>query len=162
MHLDTVLYHSKSRHIRSFCFSDTCTSSKPREYGSTTYKTIADKFKKQLSGEKVEWTADEIASENYLLVERCYHELGKVLDTPTYAKAVIRTLDEKRVKNVGAEVKKAIKPGRYLCKDLKEKLQEIYDATGYNVTAKSTDIYNYYPHSTKPASSKEGKYINVQ
>lgn len=146
----------------STTFTQPIIVSKPREYGTTTYKTIADKFKKQLSGEKVEWTDDELASENYHLVERCSKELGKVLDTPTYAKAVIGTLDEKRVKNVGAEVKKAIKPGRYLCKDLKEKLQEIYDATGYNVTAKSTDIYNYYPRSKKPASSKEGKYINVQ
>ena len=55
-----------------------------------------------------------------------------------------------------------IKPGKYSCKELKEKLREVYEANGYNRTAKATDINDYYPDSSRPTSSSKGKYIIVR
>jgi hypothetical protein len=59
-------------------------------------------------------------------------------------------------------VKKVIAPGKYSCKELKEKLQKVYADNGYNRTAKATDINDYYPNSSRPTSSSTGKYIIVR
>ena len=64
--------------------------------------------------------------------------------------------------DIETEVRKVIKPGRHFCKELKETLQQVYSANGYNRTAKATDINDYYPNSSGPISSNTGKYIVVR
>lgn len=146
----------------SSTFSGPINIQKPRESRDTSYKPICEKYQKQINGEAVEWAPEELACENYILVDRCYREFGNVFYNSNYVRELVETADIFDAVDIEAEVKKVIKPGRYLCKDLKERLQQVYTANGYNRTAKATDINDYYPNSSEPTSSNQGKYINVQ
>ena len=146
----------------SSTFSGPINVAKPRESRETSYKTICDKYQAEVDGAPVEWTAEELACENYILVDRCYKEFGRVFYDSDYARSLVETSDARNAVDMDNEVKKVIKPGKYSCKDLKEMLQEVYEANGYNRTAKATDINDYYPDSSRPTSSSKGKYIIVR
>lgn len=79
-----------------------------------------------------------------------------------YAKRLAEASDTYDAVNIETKVKNAIKPGKYSCKDLKDMLQDVYSANGYGRIAKATDIYDYYPNSSRPSSSSTGKYIVVR
>ncbi len=146
----------------SSTFSGPINVAKPRESRETSYKPICDKYLAQLNGEPVEWTPEEMACENYMLVDRCYNEFGKVFYDSNYARSLVEASDARNAVDMVLEVKKVIKPGKYSCKELKVKLQDVYSANGYNRTAKATDIKDYYPDSSGPISSDMGKYIIVR
>lgn len=146
----------------SSTFSGPINVAKPRESRGTSYKPICEKYQAQLNGSPVEWTPEEQACENYILVDRCYEEFGKVFYDSDYARSLVETSDTRNAVDMESEVKKVIAPGKYSCKELKEKLQEVYSANGYNRTAKATDINDYYPNSSRPTSSSTGKYIVVR
>lgn len=146
----------------SSTFSGPIKVQKPRESRETSYKPICEKYQAQINGGTVNWTSEELACENYILVDRCYREFGKIFYDSNYAKNMIEVADNFGAVDIDAEVRKSIKPGKHLCKDLKEALQQVYDANGYNRTAKATDINDYYPNSSNPISSGSGKYINVK
>lgn len=146
----------------SSTFSGPINVAKPRESRETSYKPICEKYQAQLDGKTVSWTPEELACENYILVDRCYNEFGKVFCDSDYARSLIETSDACNAVDINCEVKKVIKPGKYSCKELKEKLQEVYSANGYKRTAKATDINDYYPNSSRPTSSSTGKYIIVR
>ena len=146
----------------SSTFSGPINVAKPREPRETSYKPICDKYQAQVNGVPVEWTPEELACENYILVDRCYNEFGKVFYNSNYARTMTAASESFDAVDMDCEVKKVIKPGRYSCKELKEKLQEVYEANGYNRTAKATDIIDYYPDSSRPTSSNKGKYIIVR
>lgn len=146
----------------SSTFSGPINVAKPRESRETSYKPICEKYQAQLDGTPVEWTPEEQACENYILVDRCYKEFGKVFYDSDYARSLVKTSDARNAVDINCEVKKVIAPGKYSCKELKEKLQKVYSANGYNRTAKATDINDYYPNSSRPTSSSTGKYIIVR
>ncbi len=146
----------------SSTFSGPINVAKPRESRETSYKPICEKYQAQLDGKTVSWTPEELACENYILVDRCYNEFGKVFYDSDYARSLVETSDARNAVDMESEVKKLIAPGKYSCKDLKEMLQEVYSANGYNRTAKATDINDYYPNSSRPTSSSTGKYIIVR
>ena len=146
----------------SSTFAGPISIAKPRESRETSYKPICEKYQAQLDGTPVEWTPEEQACENYILVDRCYKEFGKVFYDSDYARSLVKTSDACNAVDMESEVKKVIKPGKYSCKELKEKLQEVYSTNGYNRTAKATDINDYYPNSSRPTSSSTGKYIIVR
>ena len=146
----------------SSTFAGPISIAKPRESRETSYKPICEKYQAQLDGTPVEWTPEEQACENYILVDRCYNEFGKVFYDSDYARSLVETSDTRNAVDINCEVKKVIAPGKYSCKELKEKLQEVYSANGYNRTAKATDINDYYPNSSRPTSSSTGKYIIVR
>jgi hypothetical protein len=79
-----------------------------------------------------------------------------------YARRLLDATEVYGAVDMESEVKNAIKPGKYSCKDLKDMLQNVYSANGYGRTAKATDIYDYYPDSSRPTSSSTGKYIVVR
>lgn len=146
----------------SSTFSGPIKVAKPRESRETSYKPICDKYQAQLNGEAVNWTPEELACENYILVDRCYREFGQIFYDSNYARKLVEASDAYDAVDIAEKVKSAIKPGKYSCKELKEKLQEVYSANGYNRTAKATDIHDYYPGSSMPISSSMGKYIVVR
>lgn len=146
----------------SSTFSGPINVAKPRESRETSYKPICDKYQAQVDGAPVEWTPEELACENYVLVDRCYKVFGRVYHDSDYAKRLVEASDAHNAVDMESEVKKVIKPGRYDCKGLKELLREVYEANGYNRTAKATDIFDYYPNSSRPTSSSTGKYIIVR
>lgn len=146
----------------SSTFTGPISIAKPRESRETSYKPICDKYQAQLNGASVEWTPEELACENYILVDRCYNEFGKVFFNSNYARTMTAASESFGAVNMDYEVKKVIAPGKYSCKELKEKLQKVYAANGYNRTAKATDINDYYPDSSRPTSSSSGKYIIVR
>ena len=146
----------------SSTFSGPINVAKPGEYRETTYKPICDKYQAQINGTPVEWTPEELACENYILVDRCFREFGKVFYNSNYARGMVGASESLSAVDMDYEVKKVIKSGRYLCKDLKVMLQQVYSANGYNRTAKATDIKDYYPDSSGPISSDMGKYIIVR
>ena len=146
----------------SSTFSGPIEIAKPRESRETSYKPISDKYQAQLNGEAVEWTPEELTCENYVLVDRCYKKIGKVYSNSNYAKEMVKALESFGAVDIESEVKNAIKPGRYSCKDLKDMLQDVYSANDYGRVAKATDIYDYYPNSSRPTSSEKGKYIIVR
>lgn len=146
----------------SSTFSGPINVAKPRESRETSYKPICDKYQAQVDGAPVKWTPEELACENYVLVDRCYKVFGRVYHDSDYAKRLVEASDAHNAVDMESEVKKVIKPGRYDCKDLKELLREVYEANGYNRTAKATDIFDYYPDSSRPTSSSRGKYIIVR
>lgn len=146
----------------SSTFSGPINVAKPRESRETSYKPICDKYQAQVDGAPVEWTPEELACENYVLVDRCYKVFGRVFYDSDYAKRLVEASDAHNAVDIESEVKKVIKPGRYNCKDLKGLLREVYEANGYNRTAKATDIFDYYPDSSRPTSSSRGKYIIVR
>ena len=146
----------------SSTFSGPINVAKPRESRETSYKPIYEKYQAQIDGAPVVWTPEELACENYILVDRCYKEFGKVFHDSDYAKEIVNASDSFGAVDMESEVKKVIKPGKYNCKDLKEMLQEVYTANGYYRIAKATDIIDYYPDSSRPTSSSTGKYIIVR
>ena len=146
----------------SSTFSGPIKVEKPREPRETSYKPICEKYQAQLNGETVIWTPEELACENYILVDRCYKEFGNVFYDSNYAREMVNASEAFDAIDIEAKVKNAIKPGKYSCKDLKDLLQEVYSANGYGRTAKATDIYDYYPKSSRPTSSSMGKYIVVR
>jgi hypothetical protein len=146
----------------SSTFSGPINVDKPREPRETSYKPICEKYNAQLNGKTVSWTPEELSCENYILVDRCYKEFGKVFYDSDYARSLVETSDACNAVDMESEVKKVIKPGKYSCKELKEKLLEVYSTNGYNRTAKATDINDYYPNSSRPTSSSTGKYIIVR
>lgn len=143
-------------------FNSPITVAKPREYQLTSYKSIHDKYKEQLSRQNVSWSAEEQACENFILVDRCYRITGKLYSRSNDAKAAIAQEEAKKSIDIASVVKSRIKPGKWACKDLKTELQQIYDSIGYAQTAKATDIRAYYPDSSDPISSDNGRYINVK
>ena len=146
----------------SSTFSSPIKVEKPRESRETSYRPILEKYQAQLNGEPVTWTPEELACENYILVDRCYKEFGQVFCDSDYAKRLAEASDTYDAVNIETKVKNAIKPGKYSCKDLKDMLQDVYSANGYGRIAKATDIYDYYPNSSRPTSSSTGKYIVVR
>ena len=146
----------------SSTFSGPINVAKPRESRETSYKPICEKYQAQLDGKTASWTPEELACENYILVDRCYKEFGKVFYDSDYARSLVKTSDARNAVDINCEVKKVIAPGKYSCKELKEKLQKVYADNGYNRTAKATDINDYYPNSSRPTSSSTGKYIIVR
>ncbi len=146
----------------SSTFSGPINVAKPRESRETSYKPIYEKYQAQIDGAPVVWTPEELACENYILVDRCYKEFGKVFHDSDYAREIVNFSDSFGAVDMKSEVRKVIKPGKYSCKELKEMLQEVYTANGYNRTAKATDIIEYYPDSSRPTSSSTGKYIIVR
>lgn len=146
----------------SSTFAGPISVAKPRESRETSYKLICDKYQAQLSGAPVEWTSEELACENYILVDRCYNEFGKVFYDSDYARSLVETSDARNAVDMESEVKKVIVPGKYSCKELKVKLQDVYAANRYNRIAKATDIFDYYPNSSRPTSCSSGKYIIVR
>ena len=146
----------------SSTFSGPIKVEKPRESRATSYRPICEKYQSELNGEAVTWTPEELVCENYILVNRCYTEFGQVFYDSNYARKLLDTVDVVGAIDMESEVKNAIKPGRYSCKDLKDMLQDVYSANDYGRVAKATDIYDYYPNSSRPTSSEKGKYIIVR
>lgn len=125
-------------------------------------KTIHDKYKAQVEGRSVSWTSEELACENFKLVDRCYKKCGQIYERSNDAKKNLERTESREAIDITKNVKEKIKPGRYTCRNLKEILQTVYDSCGYNQTAKATDIYDFYPNSAQPVASRDGKYINVK
>lgn len=136
---------------------------KPRTYKNTTYKLIHDKYEAQINGCEVVWTKEELACENYKLVNNCYLKCGRIYKRSNDARKILKNAESCAVIDINAEVKSIIKPGKYTCKELKETLQSVYDSCNYERKAKATDIYDYYPDSAQPVSTTAGgRYIIVK
>lgn len=143
-------------------FSGPIVISKPRESKATSYQPLYQKYSQQISGQQVSWLPEELACENYRLINRCYQDFGKLFENSSYTKSMVEASEKCKVADVDGMVKSRIHPGKHSCKELKETLQSIYNELGYNKTAKATDIKFYYPNSSDSQSGKDGKYIIVK
>lgn len=127
-----------------------------------SYAAIYNKYLKMLNGEKVDWEDYELDCDNYEIIKKCNDFFGKIYPRKNYAESLLDAVDDEEDVDLDSEVISKIKPGKHSCKDLKKTLQEIYDDLDINRKAKSTDIYEFYPDSSKPISTSNGSYINVR
>lgn len=114
----------------------------PRNKSIYSYSVLLDKYKNMIKGDNsLSFTKDEMATENYILIDTYYKQYNSFTNNSSYAKKMIKVYNDDW-KRLTYEIINIFPKGIYVKKEVKDKLNQLYNKYGIKRKAKITDLSN--------------------
>jgi len=114
----------------------------PRNKSIYSYSVLLDKYKNMIKGDNsLSFTKEEMVTENYILIDTYYKQYNGFTDNSSYAKKMIKVYNDDW-KRLTYEIINIFPKGIYVKKEVKDKLNQLYNKYGIKRKAKITDLSN--------------------
>ena len=114
----------------------------PRNKSIYSYSALLDKYKNMIKGDNsLSFTKDEMVTENYILIDTYYKQYNGFTNNSSYAKKMIKVYNDDW-KRLTYEIINIFPKGIYVKKEVKDKLNQLYNKYGIKRKAKITDLSN--------------------
>lgn len=114
----------------------------PRNKSIYSYSVLLDKYKNMIKGDNsLSFTREEMATENYILIDTYYKQYNGFTNNSSYAKKMIKVYNDDW-KRLTYEIINIFPKGIYVKKEVKDKLNQLYNKYGIKRKAKITDLSN--------------------